>query len=144
MTSSAAADFVAFICGPAYTGPENRLTHSCRSNTLKTSVEFEPDGPSRLGAVVTVAGYSDWSTQDFESFPEAVELRIRKRGEDFIVEYRRSPIAESSGTGDRWSQIRIAHVASPGSSPLYAGLYACSPKAAGFEAQFDYLRIECG
>ena len=57
---------------------------------LKTSVEFEPDGPSRLGAVVTVAGYSDWSTQDFESFPEAVELRIRKRGEDFIVEYRRS------------------------------------------------------
>ncbi|MHB9005936.1 MAG: DUF1349 domain-containing protein [Limisphaerales bacterium] len=110
---------------------------------LKTSVEFEPDGPSRLGAVVTAAGYSDWSTQDFELSPDAVELRIRKRGEDFTVDYRRSPTAEATGTGDRWSQIRIAHLASPGSSPLYAGVYACSPKGAGFEARFDYLRIEC-
>src|SRR5262245_26679782 len=39
-----------------------RVSPSC---WLKTSVEYEPDGPSHLGAVVTNQAYSDWSTQDF-------------------------------------------------------------------------------
>lgn len=38
-----------------------RFSPSC---WLKTSVEYEPDGPSRLGVVVTNRGYSDSSTQD--------------------------------------------------------------------------------
>jgi regulation of enolase protein 1 (concanavalin A-like superfamily) len=33
---------------------------------LKTSVEYEPGEPSRLGAVVTNCGWSDWSTQDID------------------------------------------------------------------------------
>ena len=37
-----------------------RLSKSC---WLKASIEFEPDKMNRLGAVVTNAGYSDWSTQ---------------------------------------------------------------------------------
>ena len=32
---------------------------------LKTSLEYIPEGPSHLGAVVTNNGYSDWSTQDY-------------------------------------------------------------------------------
>lgn len=32
---------------------------------IKTSVEYEPNGPSQLGAVVTNQGFSDWSMQDF-------------------------------------------------------------------------------
>jgi regulation of enolase protein 1 (concanavalin A-like superfamily) len=43
-----------------------RVSPSC---WLKTSVEYEPVGPSRLGAVVTNHGYSDWSTQAFASGP---------------------------------------------------------------------------
>jgi regulation of enolase protein 1 (concanavalin A-like superfamily) len=39
-----------------------RLSPSC---WLKSSVEHEPDGPARLGAVVTNFGYSDWSTQPY-------------------------------------------------------------------------------
>ena len=35
-----------------------RLSPAC---WMKTSVEFEPDEPNRLGAVVTNAQYSDWS-----------------------------------------------------------------------------------
>jgi regulation of enolase protein 1 (concanavalin A-like superfamily) len=38
---------------------------------LKTSVEFEPDGLNRLGAVVTNAQLSDWSTQ-----PQGSEHRV--------------------------------------------------------------------
>ncbi|HXV43877.1 MAG TPA: DUF1349 domain-containing protein, partial [Anaerolineae bacterium] len=48
---------------------------------LKTSVEYEPDGPARLGAVVTNFGYSDWSTQNFTG--NKVSLRIRREGSDY-------------------------------------------------------------
>jgi regulation of enolase protein 1 (concanavalin A-like superfamily) len=44
---------------------------------LKCSVEFEPSGPNRLGAVVTNHGYSDWSTQNFPRHDCEVWLRIR-------------------------------------------------------------------
>ena len=42
MPSSAPAAFVAFICNPAYAGPGNRLTHSCRSNTLHRKEDLSP------------------------------------------------------------------------------------------------------
>ena len=103
---------------------------------IKTSVEFETAEHSRLGAVVTNAGWSDWSTQDVATRPGgSIGFRIRRVGADYTVEA--APEGE-----DRWVQLRIARLhADDGTRPVTAGLYACSPKAAGYEAQFAHLRI---
>jgi regulation of enolase protein 1 (concanavalin A-like superfamily) len=107
---------------------------------LKTSVEFEPHGPNRLGAVVTRHGYSDWSTQDIAHGHTDFAFRITRTGPDCLV--------EASVSGAPYTQIRLAHLDAgrPDSQgkcpPAYLGLYACSPKAAGFEAHFSFLRIE--
>jgi uncharacterized protein len=103
---------------------------------LKTSVELEPGEPSRLGAVVTNAGWSDWSTQSID--PEAgrqAAFRITRRGADYLVE-------AALGQGAGWSQIRLARLHDDTGGTVTAGLYACSPKEAGFAAVFRYLRIE--
>lgn len=108
---------------------------------LKTSVEYEPEGPNRLGAVVTRSGYSDWSTQNFPTSEQAIALRIRREGEDYGVEYQGAEVPESGGRVN-WIQIRIAHLENPEGKPVRCGLYACSPIAAGYTAGFDYLKIE--
>jgi regulation of enolase protein 1 (concanavalin A-like superfamily) len=69
---------------------------------LKTSVEFEPQGPGRLGAVVTNHGYSDWSTQDYAAGAVDLWLRVRREANDYV--------SESSPEGSRWSQIRMARL----------------------------------
>ncbi|MFC1996011.1 DUF1349 domain-containing protein [Chloroflexota bacterium] len=102
---------------------------------LKTSIEFEPELPNRLGAVVTRHGYSDWSTQDISKSVQEYQLRIRREGNDYTVEYRPSE-------SDRWSQIRMAHLENSGGAAVQCGLYACSPIEAGFKAEFEYLSIE--
>jgi hypothetical protein len=103
---------------------------------LKASVEYEPDGPSRLGAVVTNGGYSDWSTQDWPVNLREVWLRVRREiGGDYIVESTRDTA--------QWTQIRVAHLMEDADgAAIRAGLYACSPKGAGFRAEFAALRIE--
>ena len=102
---------------------------------LKTSIEFEPDEPNRLGAVVTRYGYSDWSTQDISKRVNEYQLRIRREGDDYIVEYRQSD-------SDHWSQIRMAHLENRQESVIQCGLYACSPIETGFQADFEYLKFE--
>jgi regulation of enolase protein 1 (concanavalin A-like superfamily) len=102
---------------------------------LKTSIEFEPEEPNRLGAVVTRHGFSDWSTQDMAKSVREYQLRIRRESNDYIVEYRQT-------ARDLWSQIRMAHLENTDQMPVRCGLYACSPIAAGFKAQFEYLKIE--
>jgi regulation of enolase protein 1 (concanavalin A-like superfamily) len=106
---------------------------------LKTAVEFEPDQPSRLGAVVTNLGWSDWSTQDLVSDYGAAWFRIVRTRSDYTV---------YAATGDperdlpkTWAQIRIAHL-HEAAGPIYAGLYACSPQEAGLEATFAWLEVE--
>jgi uncharacterized protein len=111
---------------------------------LKTSVEFESDGPGRLGAVVTREGYSDWSTQDFPADRDTVELRISVSGQDALVEYMEAAPPDAGGKPPRWVQLRLAHLPRPPGQPLQAGLYACSPKGAGFRAEFHYLHLEPG
>jgi regulation of enolase protein 1 (concanavalin A-like superfamily) len=109
-----------------------RLSAAC---WIKTSVEHEPGRSGRLGAVVTNHGYSDWSTQSFAG--EEFWLRVRREGRDYIV--------DSSSNGSDWEQIRMAHLhEDDGLRPVACGLYACSPKGAGFAAQFSYLSIERG
>ncbi len=101
---------------------------------LKTSVEYEPDGPCRLGAVVTNDGYSDWSTQAFPSDVHEVWLRVRRDGQDYIV--------DASKSGAEWEQIRMAHLSSDREgATVSGGLYACSPKGSGFVADFTHLTI---
>ena len=102
---------------------------------LKTSIEFEPDEPNRLGAVVTRYGYSDWSTQDISKQVTEYLLRIQREENDFIVEYRPSE-------NEHWSQIRMAHLEISTETTVQCGLYACSPLEAGFKAEFEYLDFE--
>jgi uncharacterized protein len=110
---------------------------------LKTSVEYEPVGPSKLGAVVTNQGYSDWSTQDFPTGNGELELRIRREGDDFLVEYRQ-PGRPGSQEEPLWTQIRLAHLEAGSQGVIQAGLYACSPTAIGYQAEFDFLIIQPG
>ncbi|MFG6413568.1 DUF1349 domain-containing protein [Roseateles sp. DC23W] len=111
-----------------------RLSPAC---WLKTSVEFEPDGLNRLGAVVTNSQYSDWSTQPLAKDQNTVWLRIRAEGCDFIV--------DSSLDGRHWEQIRMARLLErEAATGIDCGLYACSPKKAGYEAAFSFLKFEPG
>jgi regulation of enolase protein 1 (concanavalin A-like superfamily) len=109
-----------------------RVSPSC---WLKTSVEYEPGASNRLGAVVTNAGYSDWSTQDVAPSNAPFRLRLARAGADYVV--------EASLEGDQWTQIRVAHL-QEGDDPaceVACGVYACSPKSAGFRAMFRNLVI---
>ena len=110
-----------------------RLSSAC---WLKTSVEYEPEGASRLGVVVTNAAWSDWSTQDAPSSLREIWLRVQRTGGDYVV--------GASGDGREWTQMRVArlHEDAPGAS-VQAGLYACSPQGAGFVAEFSSLEIGC-
>jgi len=104
---------------------------------LKTSLEYIPEGPSHLGAVVTNNGYSDWSTQDYPTEAAKQQLRfriIRKRG-DYSIYVKIS---------QRWEQIRIAHLMEDiGNEPVKIGFYTCSPsKNKGFETEFFDFTIE--
>jgi regulation of enolase protein 1 (concanavalin A-like superfamily) len=111
---------------------------------IKTSVEYELEAPCRLGAVVTNYGYSDWSTQNYYVKNNELELRIRREGEDYIVEYSEVGIILENNPEKEWIQIRMAHLARETGNLVQCGLYACSPIAAGYLAEFDYLRIEEG
>jgi regulation of enolase protein 1 (concanavalin A-like superfamily) len=102
---------------------------------LKTSVEYEPEGPSKLGVVVTNRGYSDWSTQNYPAGVLKLALRVRREGEDYLVEYL------EPSTQEAWTQIRMAHLDSGVQDVVKCGLYACSPIAAGFRAEFEELII---
>lgn len=99
---------------------------------LKASVEYEPHEPNRLGAVVTRHGYSDWSTQDVAKSLRTLGLRITREGQTFQVEAAMEP--------GRWTQIRLAHLDEMGQA--HAGIYACSPKGAGFRPRFQFLRVK--
>lgn len=111
-----------------------RISPAC---WLKTSVEFEPEGSNRLGAVVTNAQYSDWSTQSVPKELQTIWFRVRAEDCDYIV--------ESSVDGKHWEQLRMARLLErPSVSAVSCGLYACSPKAAGYEAIFSHLKFEPG
>jgi regulation of enolase protein 1 (concanavalin A-like superfamily) len=125
------------LCHPAHqydqAGLMARFSSEC---WLKASAEFEPKGPSHLGAVVTNSGFSDWSLQDFP-YGDTLSyyLRIRREGRDFLVEH-------AAGESGPWNLMRIARLL-PGSEPCARiGLYACSPKGSGCRVEARFLRIE--
>ncbi len=101
---------------------------------MKTSVEFIPGEPNKLGAVVTNGGYSDWSTQNVPA--ESREFR-------FEVDYHDGDcLVRAAVAGTPLVQIRLAHQHEfrPGQT-VQAGLYACSPEQAGFRVLFRLLEV---
>lgn len=114
-------------------------------NWIKASLEYENEEFSRLGAVVTNSGYSDWSTRNSPAVAR-IEFRVSRRGPDFLIEAR---------TDSQWEQLRIAHLGAlgetttqtgitpsaelPAGPSVGVGIYACSPGDSHFEAKFRQL-----
>ncbi|WP_055665956.1 DUF1349 domain-containing protein [Desnuesiella massiliensis] len=116
-----------------------RLSSDC---WLKTSVEFEPEGYSRLGAVVTNHGFSDWSTQNFLSEKNELYFRIRREAMDYIVEYS---LHSDLTRKENWTQIRMARLLEDnGKDEVMCGIYCCSPIGQGYEVYFDFIMITEG
>jgi uncharacterized protein len=103
---------------------------------VKTSLEYIPGGLSKLGAVVTNRGYSDWSTQYVDSTSNDINLyyRLSKLGQNCYVDF--------SFNGEQWNQIRIAYLHIPENATVLAGIYACSPQGKEQVVRFDFLKIE--
>lgn len=99
---------------------------------FKCAVEFEPDAPSRLGSVVTNAGYSDWATQDVPSSFRSVAYDLDFQEGDLVAQW--------SEDGREYRQMRVAHLATSG--PLLAGIYGCSPTGDGFRFEVSELRLD--
>lgn len=111
-----------------------RISPSC---WLKTSVEYEPEGPNRLGAVATNAQYSDWSTQSLDRAIDTVWFRVRLEDADVLV--------DASLDGRDWNPIRMARLQErTAGRGVACGLYACSPQGAGGEADFHFLHFTPG
>lgn len=101
---------------------------------VKTSLEYIPDGLSKLGAVVTNRGYSDWSTQYIDCKDVQLYYRISKIEQNCYVDF--------SWDGEVWNQIRIAHLDIPDDSTIQAGVYACSPQGKEQKVHIDFITIE--
>lgn len=95
---------------------------------LKTSAEYQLEGPSALGVVMTDMR-SNWSLAEFESTD--VYLKVKRIGDVFGVYYALD--------GESWWLMRMGELSLQ--DPVQAGVYACSPVDAGFEASFDYLSV---
>ncbi len=101
-------------------------------NWIKTSTEYENESHSRLGSVVTNLGYSDWATQDVLSSHTEMWYRISRCDADFLI--------EASFDGDRWLQLRVAHLHTSVET-VEAGVYACSPIGRAFKCRFTEVTI---
>ncbi len=104
------------------------------SGWSKTVVEYESEGPSKLGVVVTNHSRSDWSLQGFPPGLNEVRLRIRREAQDFVVEW-------APGARGTWELLRMTHLHEGDGQPLQCGLDACGPKGAGFRAEFEFLQV---
>ena len=75
-------------------------------------------------------------TPRFPRGPGACWLRVRREGDDYTV--------ESSPDGRAWGQIRLAHLHQGRERAVSCGVYACSPRGAGFAAEFAHFGIDLG
>ncbi|MEH6943868.1 DUF1349 domain-containing protein [Bacillus sp. JJ722] len=119
--------------------PKNRYDQSglmvrfSSKTWLKTSIEYIPDANNKLGVVVTNQGYSDWSSQDISEDQATLFYRITRRKNNYYVDF--------SIDGFSWRQIRMTHLFEENDN-LQVGIYACSPQGEGYEAEFDFIKIE--
>jgi regulation of enolase protein 1 (concanavalin A-like superfamily) len=117
-------------------------------NWFKASIEYENEGISRLGSVVTNHGYSDWATTDI-STPISIWYRLSRRGPDFLIEFspdgmdfRQMRIFHLHNLGETTAEMGKLNPPAPAAQPIRFGLYACSPLNSSFEARFDHLKLE--
>ncbi|RAI81116.1 DUF1349 domain-containing protein [Macrococcoides goetzii] len=101
-------------------------------NWLKASIEYENDTFQRLGSVVTNNGYSDWSSFDITSDITSMWYRLSRRESDYCIEY--------SEDGKDFKQMRICHL-NEGHGEIQFGIYACSPEASSFVAEFTHMNV---
>jgi len=99
-------------------------------NWIKAGIEFT-DGLMHFSVVVT-RGISDWSVIPLPaaSPSDEVKVRVTRHGAAVRVQY--------SIAGQHWQMARLAPFSD---APLQAGVMACSPQRAGFEAQFHDVAI---
>lgn len=101
-------------------------------NWLKASVEYENETFQHLGSVVTNNGYSDWATTAIASDIKSMWYRFSRREDDYCI--------ECSNDGVHFSQMRICHM-HKGAGEIQFGIYACSPEASSFKAEFTNMEL---
>jgi len=101
-------------------------------NWIKTGIEVV-DGKPKLSVVVTRDGWSDWSTQDWNSTSLKIRLH-RVRYDSYVVE----ALDEKNNI---WNFIRICHVKSPEKDGVKMGLFSCAPTQAGAVIKFSHLSL---
>lgn len=101
-------------------------------NWLKASIEYENQTFQRLGSVVTNNGYSDWASFDIDSTIKSMWYRLSRRESDYCIEY--------SEDGKDFKQMRICHL-NEGQGEIQFGIYACSPEASSFVAEFTDIQV---
>jgi regulation of enolase protein 1 (concanavalin A-like superfamily) len=102
-------------------------------NWVKASIEYHNTEYSRLGAVVTNLGYSDWSTSDVPSTIKSVWLRLHRKGQDFKIEH--------SYDGEHFHQVRLFHLHKQ-FDVAQVGVVACSPKPSSFKSTFSNIEFK--
>jgi len=111
------------------------LMYIDENNWVKISVEYENRKFSRLGAVVTNLGYSDWASTDIPAGVCEMWYRLSRRGQDFFI--------ENSLDGKNFRQMRILHMHKT-IETANVGVYACSPLKSSFKAIFSLFKVgEC-
>lgn len=111
------------------------LMYIDENNWVKVSVEYENKKFSRLGAVVTNLGYSDWASTDIPAGVSEMWYRLSRRGQDFFI--------ENSLDGKNFRQMRILHMHKT-IETANVGVYACSPLKSSFKAIFSLFKVgEC-
>ena len=99
---------------------------------IKMSTEYEADSHSRLGSVVTNLGFSDWASIDIKTVLKEMWYRIQNKGNDFLLEF--------SADGERWHQMRIAHL-HKAFRRISVGVYSCSPMDSSFTSVFENFQL---
>lgn len=103
-----------------------------KNNWIKVSTEYEDEEISKLGAVVTNLGFSDWSSRDISSEIRSMWFRVKNKDSDFLI--------ENSVNGEDWSQMRVTHLHKE-SDQFDVGIYACSPEDGSFQCKVDNVAI---
>ncbi len=102
---------------------------------VKLSLEYNPDGLSHMGSVVTTNGWSDWAYRDLVFNGQSLELSMECRGGDLVLRY-------CLGEGE-WPTARICHM--PGwlsDRDIQAGIYAACPGEGEGAVDFHFLSLE--
>ena len=98
-------------------------------------MEFENNEIQRLGSVVTNSGFSDWATTDIPAEQKTMFYRLSRWESDYCI--------ECSFDGIAYQQIRLFHMFA-GADTVNVGVYACSPEASSFCADFSEIVLgEC-